>query len=109
FIAATTTATHARPYAIPVADLRSPDLTNYDFTASTVDAALTINQAHLTVVADSQSKTYDGQVFMPFTAHYTGFITGQSADNVAITGSPAFSGAAITAVNAGRPYAIHVA
>jgi hypothetical protein len=51
-------------------------------------------------VADDQSKTYDGMAFASFTAHYTGFVNGQ--DSSVISGAPGFSGAAVTAVDAGH-------
>jgi hypothetical protein len=71
---------------------------NYDFT--TWDGGtLTINKAHLTVVADDQSKSYDGSAFTTFTVHETGFVNGDSSSTV--SGSATFSGTAIGSVNAG--------
>ncbi len=71
---------------------------NYDFTTF-VNGALTINKAHLTVIADNQSKTYDGSTFSEFTAHYTGFVNGDTTG--VVSGGPSFGGAAVTAIGAG--------
>jgi hypothetical protein len=70
-----------------------------NYTFAFVNGTLTITQAHLAVVADDQPKTYDGTVFTAFTAHYTGFLNGE--DSSVILGAAGFSGAAVTAVNAG--------
>ena len=76
---------------------------------STGSLTLSINKAHLTVAADNQAKTYDGLVFTLFTVHFTGFVNGENAGTAAITGTPTFSGAAVTAVNASAgSYPIHV-
>src|SRR5207302_11507276 len=58
-----------------------------------------IAKAHLTVKADDKSKIYDGAVFSPFTATITGFVNSENSS--VVTGSPAFTGTAVTAVNAG--------
>jgi predicted GNAT superfamily acetyltransferase len=71
---------------------------NYDFTTF-VNSTLTIAKAHLTVIADDQSPTYNGSSFTNFTVHYSGLVNGETAG--VISGAPSFSGAAVTAINAG--------
>ena len=78
---------------------------NYNNIASTT-ITNTITKAHLTVSANAQSKTYDGQAFTGFTATVTGFVNSETAS--VVSGTAAFSGAATTAVNAGT-YSISVA
>src|SRR5439155_794865 len=73
---------------------------NTTVSSSTGSLTLAISKAHLTVASDNQAKTYDGLVFTPFTVHFAGFVNGQTAGTAAITGTPTFSGAAVTAVNA---------
>src|SRR5260370_37734343 len=54
---------------------------------------------NIRVTEDGKSKTYDGSAFSAFTATITGFVNGDTA--AVVSGSPAFSGAATTATNAG--------
>jgi hypothetical protein len=77
-------------------------LANYDITNAGAD--FTINKAHLTVTADNKSKTYDAHTFSAFTATITGFVNNETSS--VVSGGPAFSGSAITAINAGPPYTI---
>jgi hypothetical protein len=79
------------------------ETTNYKAASATV--SIKVEKATLTVTADAQTKTYDGQPFTGFTATYTGFVNGDTKETVTITGSPAFNGPAATAVDAGT-YAI---
>ena len=79
--------------------------TNYNNIASTT-ISNTITKAHLSVTADAESKTYDGQVFTGFTGTVSGFVNGETAS--VVSGTAAFSGPATTAVNAGT-YSISVA
>ncbi len=67
--------------------------------ATVYNSTVTVNKAHLTVSAVAQSKTYDGAVFSPFTATITGFVNGNNAS--VVSGTPGFTGTAISAVNAG--------
>ena len=72
-----------------------------DYTLTYVGSNLTIGQAHLTVVADNQTKTYDGNVFTAFTYHLTGFVNSENATTAGVTGAAGFAGTATTAVHAG--------
>src|SRR5205085_364070 len=72
-------------------------LANYNVTNARAD--YTINKAHLTVTADNKSKTYDGHIFTAFTATLSGFVNGDASS--VVTGSAAFTGDAVGAVNAG--------
>src|SRR4029077_19976999 len=67
--------------------------------AADVPQSFSVAKAHLTVKADDKSKTYDGSIFSPFTATITGFVNSENSN--VVTGSPAFTGTAVTAVNAG--------
>jgi hypothetical protein len=67
--------------------------------AANVPQKFNIAKAHLTVKADDKSKTYDGAVFSPFTATISGFVNGENSG--VVSGTPAFTGTAATAVNAG--------
>src|SRR5262249_2094461 len=60
-----------------------------------------ISPAHLTVVADDQSKTYDRSAFTGFTARLTGFVNGEDADTAQVTGAASFGGDDVGAVKAG--------
>src|SRR5207247_2051260 len=73
------------------------DTTNYGNASK--DVKINVGKAHLTVTADEKSKTYDGSAFSPFTAKLTGFVNGDTSS--VVTGSPGFTGNALTAVNAG--------
>jgi|GEM_PF-666750 len=64
-----------------------------------VDGTLTVGKAELTVTANDKSKTYDGTVYIPFTAICDGFVYGEDAS--VLDGTLVFNGDAITAVNAG--------
>ena len=72
--------------------------------ADSAPATITINKAHLTVTADNKTKTYDGQVFSPFTSTITGFVNGETSS--VVNGTVTYSGTATTATNAGGPYTI---
>ncbi|MBI2764005.1 MAG: Ig-like domain repeat protein, partial [Chloroflexi bacterium] len=57
-----------------------------------------------TPAVDAFGKVYDGAVFSPFTARYSGFVNGETP--LVLTGTLAFSGAGTSAVSAGGPYAV---
>jgi filamentous hemagglutinin family protein len=59
---------------------------NYDFTATTTDAALTINKAHLTVTADNQTRLY-GQTNPTLTETISGFVNNENLATSGVTGS----------------------
>ncbi len=61
---------------------------------------LKIKKATLTVTADNKTKDYDGQVFSPFTASFSGFVNNE--DETVISGAVDYTGNAINAVNAGN-------
>src|SRR5262249_28087320 len=70
------------------------------YATSTGLTSQTVVRAHLTVTADNASQTYDGSVLSGFTAHYTGFVNGDT--QAVIFGAPSFIGTAVTAVDAGN-------
>jgi uncharacterized repeat protein (TIGR02543 family) len=74
------------------------DQGNYTLQSTTGTAQATINRAPLQVIAQDQSKVYDGNVFTGFTVTYSGFVAGQ--DESVLTGTLTF-GEAETAVNVG--------
>src|SRR5207249_2558168 len=78
-------------------DFVPTDTSNYSNASK--DVKINVGKAHLTVTADVKSKTYDGSAFSPFTAKLTGFVNGDTSS--VVTGSPGFTGSALTAVNAG--------
>jgi len=88
------TATNAGSYVITPTGLTS---TNYTITF--VNGQLTINKATLTVTAADKSKAYDGLIYSPFTATYSGFVNSETS--AVLGGSLAFSGTATTATNSG--------
>ena len=71
---------------------------NYDLTFIT-GVKFEIKKAHLTVTADYKTKTYDAAPFTAFTATITGFVNGENSS--VVSGSPAFTGSAVGAINAG--------
>ncbi|MBI3349323.1 MAG: MBG-2 domain-containing protein, partial [Burkholderiales bacterium] len=75
---------------------------NYDFAAS--NGTLTINKAHLTVTADSQSRLY-GQTNPALTQTITGFVNGEDAGSAGVSGSAAGSASASVTSGVGS-YAI---
>jgi hypothetical protein len=95
----TTSATSTSPVGSYAITATQGSLTALNYTFAFTNGTLTVNKAHLTVTADPKSKTYDGQVFAPFTATLSGFVNGESSS--VVSGSAGFSGAATTAVNAG--------
>ena len=56
----------------------------------------TVNKAHLAVVPDDLSKTV-GQANPPLTAHFTGFVLGETAVTANVTGTPTLATTATTA------------
>jgi sugar lactone lactonase YvrE len=62
-------------------------------------AHMSISPVTLTVAADDQSKTYDGATFSAFTYEVTGFVNDE--DETVISGDVTFTGAAVSAINAG--------
>ena len=74
-----------------------------DYTLTYVGSNLTIGKAHLTVVADNQTKTYDGNVFTAFTYHLTGFVDSENATTAGVTGAAGFAGTATTPSTPDRP------
>ena len=77
---------------------------NYDF-PNLVNGTLTINQAHLTVTADSQSKFY-GDSVPALTATISGFVNGDTSN--VVSGTPGLSTSANSASPVGA-YTITVA
>jgi hypothetical protein len=73
------------------------DTTNYNNASK--DVKINVGKAHLTVTADDQSKSYDGDPFTGFTAKLSGFVNGENSS--AVSGSAGFTGNAVTAVNHG--------
>src|SRR5207248_674598 len=71
---------------------------NYDLTLIT-GVKFEIKKAHLMVTADYKTKTYDAAPFTAFTATITGFVNGENSS--VVSGSPAFTGSAVGAINAG--------
>ncbi len=99
FGGAASTAVNAGTYII-TPSVGSLSATNYDFPgANFVNGTLTIYKVHLTVTADNQSKTYDGAVFTGFTVTFSGFVNNEN--NSVVSGAAAFTGNAVTAINAG--------
>ena len=90
----------AKPVSVSGISISGADAGNYTVNTTTVTSA-NILAASLTVVADNQSKTYDGQPFSAFTAYYTGFVNGENAASAGVVGSPGFGGNAIGAIAAG--------
>ena len=73
---------------------------NYDFTAATVNAALTIDKAHLTVTADNQTRLY-GQTNPTLTQTISGFANGETLATSGVTGAASGSTTATATTNAG--------
>ncbi len=94
FSGAATTETGAGTHTITPGGFTSD---NYDITFA--DGSLEITRAALTITADDQSKVYDGELFSPFTASYSGFVNGETQSN--LSGSLTFSGSATTETGAG--------
>ncbi|MEO6498614.1 MAG: MBG domain-containing protein [Chitinophagaceae bacterium] len=90
------TALNAGSYTI-IPDLSGLSATNYSFTP--VNGTLQINKVAINVTADAKSKAYNGSVFAPFTATYSGFVNSETPS--VVTGSITHTGTAISAVNAG--------
>ncbi|SHF88294.1 gliding motility-associated C-terminal domain-containing protein [Cnuella takakiae] len=96
--ATATSAVNTYPITAAVGTLVSG---NYSFTYT--PGTLTVNKATVTVRADDQVKTADGQPFTAFTSSYSGFV---NTDNSSVvTGSIIYGGAATTATAIGT-YAI---
>ncbi len=94
FSGAATTETGAGTHTITPGGFTSD---NYDITFT--NGSLEITRAALTITADDQSKVYDGELFSPFTASYSGFVNGETQSN--LSGSLTFSGSATTETGAG--------
>jgi hypothetical protein len=86
---------------------------SYSFSVSLTDGTsiasttgtLIVNKAPLTVTANNQSKTYDGNTFTggggTFTSGITGFVNGQNLASSGVSGLASYTGAATTAINFG--------
>ena len=94
--AAATATSNVGSYTITVSQ-GTLSAANYDF-PSFVDGTLTINRAHLTVAADSQSMTYGGQVPI-LTYTISGYVNGDNSH--VVTGMPVLTTAATSASPAG--------
>ncbi|RFS20532.1 hypothetical protein DVR12_18370 [Chitinophaga silvatica] len=71
---------------------------NYDITYA--DGTLTINPATLTATANAASKTYDGNTYSgSYGVTITGFVNNET--NAIVTGTPNYSGSALSATLAG--------
>ena len=70
------------------------------YKSGTITATLTVSKAGLTITANNESKTYDGNAFLgTYSITSSGFRSGEDISNLG--GSLSFSGAAITATSAG--------
>ncbi|MEX0721672.1 MAG: MBG domain-containing protein [Balneolaceae bacterium] len=85
-------------YDINVNDATGAGLSNYDITYAV--GTFTVNKATLTVTADDQEKSYDGNVFTEFTVSYDGFADGEDAGD--LSGMLAFGGTSDGAKNVGE-------
>jgi hypothetical protein len=72
---------------------------NYQLASNTASTTADILRKELTVTADDQSKTYDGNAFTAFTRTITGFVNNETES--VISGSVTYSGSAVGAINAG--------
>src|SRR5205807_2440614 len=88
------------PYHITATLAPASVLSNYSITNA--GANFTISKAHLTVTANDKTKVFDNTLYSPFTATLSGFVTGESDSLLrtagTLSGAPAFTGDAITAV-----------
>ena len=73
--------------------------TNYDFTTLTA-GTLTIDKAHLTVTADSQSRLY-GAANPTLTTTVSGFVNGQNLSSSGVTGAGSATTTAVPTTNVG--------
>jgi hypothetical protein len=91
-----TTATSTSPVGAYLITVGAGTLSaaNYDF-PNLVNGTLTINQAHLTVTANSLSKT-QGTPNPTLTYVITGFVNGENATTANVTGTPNLSTTAVT-------------
>ncbi|KOH42808.1 hypothetical protein NC99_43650 [Sunxiuqinia dokdonensis] len=78
------------------------DAGNYSLTQPALTANIT--KKALTITADNQTKTYDGEVYSPFTVTYSGFVAGEDENDLA--GALSFTGSAATATDVGKGYVI---
>jgi uncharacterized repeat protein (TIGR02543 family) len=78
--------------------------TSQNYNINFQNGKLEITKADLTVVADNKTKVYDGETYKGFSVTISGFVNDETA--ASLDGSPAFSGTAITAVNAAGNYTI---
>ena len=78
------------------------DAGNYSLTQPALTA--NISKKALTITADNQTKTYDGEVYSPFTVTYSGFVAGEDENDLA--GALSFTGSAATATDVGKNYVI---
>ena len=97
FSGGATTAVNAGTYN----DITPGGHTSTNYTISYINATLTITKVSLIVEAEAKAKTYDGSVFSPFTATYSGFVGSPVEDPSDLGGTLAFSGDATTEVDAG--------
>jgi hypothetical protein len=74
-----------------------------------LSGGLQVSPAHLAITANNHSKTYNAATFTGFTATLSGFVNGESDAGLrgsgALSGTAAFTGPAVSAINAGL-YAI---
>src|SRR5262249_57640673 len=92
-----TPASHVGAYPITASGAVDPD-----YTISYVDGSLTVTPAPLTITADDQSKVY-GAPLPVLTASYSGFVNGDTPDN--LTTLPTLSTTAMASSHVGA-YAI---
>ena len=82
----------------------SGSASNYDIHYNTLTGGLTVNRAALTIAANNDSRTYDGNAYSGGNGvSYSGFVNGETSSVLA--GSLAYGGTAQGAINAGA-YAI---
>ena len=85
----------------------SGSASNYDIHYNTLTGGLTVNKAALTVTANNDSKTYDGNAYSGGNGvSYSGFVNSETSS--VLSGALSYGGSSQGAVNAGS-YAITVA
>ena len=70
------------------------------YAQSSITKILTVQPKSLTISADHTTKVYDGTPHSVFSVQYSGFVSGEGADNLG--GTLVFSGEATTSVNVGN-------
>ncbi len=92
-----------KPVSVIGISISGTDAGNYTAN-TTAETTANITLKALTITAEDKSKIYDGTPFTDFTVSYTGFENGET--QTVLGGTLNFSGAAITATEAGIDYGI---